>query len=111
MTLNQTQIQDLKKQLLEQQEKLQDVLQSLKAGDPASDTDRPNDNADVGTEATESNELVMYESLERETQNMLDRISAALERMEQGTYGVTDEGEEIPFERLSIDPTATTIVK
>jgi DnaK suppressor protein len=111
MTLSQTQIQGLKTQLLEQQAKLQDVLRSLKAGDPASDVNRPNDNADIGTEATESNDLVAYESLEHETQIMLDRIQGALERMEQGTYGVTDEGDEIPFERLSIDPTATTIVK
>ncbi|MEP7167593.1 MAG: hypothetical protein ABI758_06495 [Candidatus Woesebacteria bacterium] len=111
MTLTNDQTQQIKKQLLEQQTKLQDVLASLKAGDPASDTERGTNNADVGTEATESNDLVAYESLEHETQIMLDRVNASLERIESGTYGTTAEGDIIPFERLTIDPTATTIVK
>lgn len=111
MSLSQTQIQEFKTTLLEQQTKLTDVLASLKAGDPASDENRANDNADIGTEATESNDLVAYESLEHETQILLDRTNAALERIEQGTYGVTSEGESIPYERLLIDPTATTVVK
>lgn len=111
MSLSSDQIQTLRVKLLEQQEKLSEVLASLKAGDPASEVTRTTDNADVGTEAIESSELVAYESLERETQIMLDRIQESLSAMDAGTYGVTEEGEEIPFERLLIDPTATTTVK
>lgn len=111
MALTQTQITTLKTRLEEQREKLQGVLRSLQAGDPASDTTRLNDNADLGAEAAESSELVAYESLERETQIMLDRVLAALARIDAGTYGITDDGAAIPYERLQVDPTATTIVK
>lgn len=111
MSLSTTQIAQLNDRLVLQAEKLEDVLSSLKAGDPSSTVTRTTDNADVGTEATESNELVAYESLENETQILLDRTTAALARIADGTYGVTEEGIEIPFERLMVDPTATTIVR
>lgn len=110
MSLSTTQIAELKEMLVKQQGKLEDVLASLQHGDPSSNDNRTNDNADIGTEATESNELISYESLENETSILLDRTTAALARIADGTYGVTEDGVEIPYERLMVDPTATTVI-
>lgn len=110
MSLSTSQVNSLKTKLETQKSKLDDVLKSLINGDPSSTVTRTTDNADVGTEATESNELVEYEALENETQILLNRTNAALERIANGTYGVTDDGAEIPFERLEVDPTATTTI-
>ncbi len=111
MHLSGSQLQTLKGKLEEQQKKLRDVLSSLQNSDPANDEDRSSDNADVGTEATESGELVRHESLIHETEVMLERTEMALASMASGTYGHTADGKEIPFERLMIDPTATTLVE
>lgn len=111
MSFSTEQLNHLKGKLEAQKSKLEDVLQSLKNGDPSSTVTRTTDNADVGTEATESKEMVEYEALENETQILLDRTNAALERMSAGTYGVTDDGLEIPFERLDVDPTVTTVIR
>lgn len=111
MALTTAQIDELKSQLLIQRQKLLGVLDDLSGGDPANDVDRVDDNADVQTDAKESEELLRHESLETETKIMLERVDAALARISDGGYGKTDEGEEIPFERLKIDPTVTTTVK
>lgn len=100
----------LKQKLLEQQEKLEKVMASFDVSDPAMNEDRTNDNADVGNEAGESEELVRHQSLRTETTIMIDRIKEALERLEEGSYGYTADGKEIPYERLLVDPTATTLV-
>lgn len=110
MALSSSQLEQLHGMLKEQHMRLTNVLESLKAGDPASNPERTNDNADIGNEATESSQLVEYESLERETQILLDRTQVALDRIEAGSYGTTEDGTEIPFQRLMIDPTATTTV-
>lgn len=111
MALTSDQIHTLKEILDEQKTKLEDVMRSLKEGDPASDTSRTINNADAGTDARESSDLVEYESLERETEILLNATNEALGRMDAGSYGVTAEGEEIPYERLLVDPTATTTIK
>lgn len=110
MSLNESQLQTLKDRLVKDKAKLEAVLETLVAEDPVSNEKRRDDNADVGTEATESNELERSQSLEDSTKLMLKRIDEALQRMEQGTFGKTLEGEEIPYERLLIDPTVTTVV-
>ena len=111
MHLSPSQLQTLKDKLEDQQQKLRDVLSSLERTDPANDEDRSSDNADVGTEATESEELVRHESLERETEIMLKRTEEALANITTGTYGHTSDGREIPYERLLIDPSVTTLVE
>lgn len=111
MHLNSTQLEKLKLQLLERQEKLRGTLSSLEKTNPVADADRLNENADVGDDATEDRELVRHESLQSETEIGLKRVEEALSRIEDGSYGHTLEGEAIPFERLSVDPTATTLVR
>jgi len=111
MHLSDSQLAQLKKQLEESQMKLRNSLSSLEKTDPAGDVDRLNENADTGDDATEDRELVRHESLQTEAEIMLKRVEEALSRMEDGSYGRTLDGEEIPFERLAVDPTVTTLVK
>lgn len=108
--ITQQQQEELRQKLMVSQQKLKSVLADLLKTDPVNDPDRVDDNADVGTDAIESNELIRHESLEKETTIMLDRIEGALKRMDDGTYGHTSEGQDIPYERLLIDPTITTVV-
>ncbi len=41
----------------------------------------------------------------------LKEVQKALKSIEKGTYGVTEDGEEIPEERLRANPAATTLIK
>lgn len=43
-------------------------------------------------------------------ESRLENVIAALKRIEEGTYGETDEGELIPEGRLRANPAATTIL-
>lgn len=110
MHLSSTQLATLKGKLEEQQRKLRDVLASMESTDPTRDNERTSDNAESAAEATESTDLDRYESLERESRILLTRVEEALSRIDDGTYGHTADGKDIPFERLSVDPTATTLV-
>jgi DnaK suppressor protein len=110
MHLSKEQIAQLKANLEAQAIELRSVTSSLEKTDPALDPERGNENADEGDDATESREMERHESLEREANGILVRVEEALARIEEGTYGHTVDGVEIPFERLMIDPTATTTV-
>lgn len=44
-------------------------------------------------------------------ESRLKEVEAALQRITQGTYGRTLDGQSIPEERLRANPAATTIVK
>lgn len=58
-------------------------------------------------------EMEDYQSLAAitasEKQRLLE-IDDALHRIEAGSYGVTDDGQEIPEDRLRANPAATTLV-
>jgi DnaK suppressor protein len=65
--------------------------------------------ADEGTD-----DFVKNVSLEvtHKEMNLLRQIDRALEKMEEGTYGICDlSGEEIPLKRLEAIPYATMTVK
>ena len=110
--LSPDQLQELK-QLLEQSlADMMDYASSLDEEDPAQDEDRVNDNAESGDEAMEAHEMLENEVLEQTADNSIAEIRAALQRIEEGTYGVDEEtGEPIPFLRLKLFPTARTNVR
>lgn len=72
---------------------------------------REDDIGDEGDEAqvvADLDPVFAGEGLDRET---LARIERALERVEEGTYGVSEvSGQPIPLERLEAVPYATTLV-
>ena len=50
-------------------------------------------------------------STARAVEERLDEVKAALQRIQEGTYGVTQDGEVIPEDRLRANPAATTVIK
>lgn len=61
--------------------------------------------------ATEVADYQASESAAETLEERLIGVTAALERIHEGTYGVTAEGESIPEDRLRANPAATTIIK
>ncbi len=111
MPLSKTDIAKFKKRLQEIQEKLTRSLQST-----AEDVKRPDEatgysqhQADQGTD-----DFDRHISLEVTTEgyDLLKKINRAMEKIEEGTYGICDlSGEEIPKPRLEAMPYAVTTVK
>lgn len=101
------------KQLLQEKVvSLADYLETKREEDPRQYADRTNDNAESGDEAMENYEMIESEVLEGSAEEMLTEAQAALERIEQGTYGLDEEtGEPIPFARLKLYPSARRTVR
>ena len=79
--------------------------------DPFADPSRLDDNADIGTEATEQFGHEQSEAMGEETDMALARVRGAMKRVDDGTYGkCVSCGEMIDTDRLGIDPTAELCV-
>ena len=110
MSLKKTEIAKFKKRL----EELQNQMRQLFAESPRCKSDEKakgysQHQADEGTD-----DFVRTISLEVTNKefNVLRQIERALEKIEDGTYGVCDiTGEEIPLKRLEAIPYATMTVK
>lgn len=110
--LSQDQLQELKQLLETNLAEMEDYASSLDEEDPKQYPERTNDNAEIGEEALEDYDLMENEALGNAVDNSITEIRAALQRMEQGTYGLDEEtGEPIPFARLKLFPTARTNVR
>lgn len=66
--------------------------------------------ADTVDAADKLEELSVNVALVEELERRYKEIRAAIERMENGTYGVTASGEPIDVERLRANPAATTTI-
>lgn len=60
--------------------------------------------------ATEMADFETTRATIKATQERLQGVEQALVRIEEGKYGVTDDGKEIPENRLRANPAATTLV-
>ncbi|GAF14085.1 DnaK suppressor protein [Bacillus sp. JCM 19046] len=104
-----------KKQLSFLKEELEDMKASIenRTGTPdgemseaRGDIARGVDNH-IAETASEYEERVMSQTIDEADQERLSEINEALERMEDGSYGICVEtGEEIPYERLEALPYA-----
>jgi RNA polymerase-binding transcription factor DksA len=61
--------------------------------------------------ATEIADFQATASTEVALEERLKEINSALERLKAGTYGLTEDGELIPEDRLRANPAATTVIK
>lgn len=104
-------LQTLKQKLLERRTKLTGVKKVVDEANPVHSEDRLSNNASPDTDAREEVQILESEVVGSEVGDMLARVDAALDRMEKGIYGLTQDGKEIPIERLLVDPTATTLVQ
>ena len=111
------QIKDLKEELLTQKEQLQQRIkndeetvtkrgQTEFSGEISSYDNHP---ADLGTELFDKER---YQAINDHGEEEIEKIEAALEAIEEGTYGVCKEcGQEIPYERLEVVPSTLYCVE
>lgn len=67
-------------------------------------------NADVNERADHFEEIDTNQAISNDLEERLREVNSALKTIETDSYGITEEGEEIPFERLQANPAAKTIV-
>ena len=111
MSLSKTDVARFKKRLEEMKGKLTSSLQtsSAEVKKPDEATGYSQHQADQGTD--DFDRKVSLELTSQEFQ-VLRQVERALEKVEEGTYGVCDiSGEEIPKARLEAMPYAVTTVK
>ena len=111
MHLSKTEINRFKKRLEEMKEKLTSSLQlsAAEVKKPDESTGYSQHQADQGTD--DFDRKVSLELTSQEFQ-VLRQIERALEKIQEGTYGICDiSGEEIPKARLEAMPYAVTTVK
>ena len=114
--LNDSQIQGFRTALEKERALLEKELSSLGKRDPSNLSDwvpakaagdefgaDRNDNADIFEDMQDANAAI------NELEGRLNTVAAALEKMDNGTYGVCEvSGEDIELDRLTANPAATT---
>lgn len=104
-------INEMKGRLEEERTK---ILTEFKEDSHVADGDVQANFPDYGrSEEDNVTEMEDYQSLAAITASAKERLAEiedALGRIQAGIYGVTDEGEEIPGNRLRANPAATTLV-
>jgi DnaK suppressor protein len=111
MALKKAEIAKFKKRLEEMRAQLTKLLKGSTAEvkTPDEATGYSQHQADQGTD--DFDRTISLEVTSREY-DLLRQIDRALEKIEEGTYGVCDiSGEDIPLPRLEAVPYATTTVK
>jgi DnaK suppressor protein len=93
--------------LEEEKTKILPQISELKARDPFADPEHASDNAAVDTDVREQ---VGHDTIEAEIKDLEKRladIEFALKKIEKGTYGFCEKGnEKIPLARLELVPEA-----
>lgn len=103
---------ELKQKLVEEKKRIGDNLSKTETGEKV-DREYETKFTEIERDPEENaDEMEMYESnlaVDESIKSELEKIDAALERMEKGTYGVCSNcGKEIPLERLQAYPQADT---
>ena len=99
---------DIETQLKAEKARVSAQITDLTAQDPFSDTDRLVDNAATDTEANEEINHERYQAMLTELKEAHEQITAALLRIDKGTYGqCVNCGKLIDTDRLGAIPTAT----
>ena len=112
---NQTVQEEIKEKLLKRKERIEKALSSFATKDDINPDDFHSQFPDIGTEEEENAlEVAMYSdrlSLESALEKILRDITAALENMESGKYGVCKYcNKEIPEARLLARPVSSACV-
>lgn len=94
--------QKMKERLLEEKERLSEELASLSAHTELGDEEDENASEVVLDEVNQDIAATLKADLEK--------IDKALKKIEEGTYGITEDGKEIPEARLEVLPWADSEV-
>ncbi|MBU1178989.1 hypothetical protein KKB69_01455 [Patescibacteria group bacterium] len=107
-----------KTKLEEEKAKLEKELSLIAHRDPQNPDDWKTDPERLNVMVSDKNELsdvfeetTNKEALEQELEDSLNKIKDALQRIEDGTYGVCKEGCKIEEARLRANPSAETCIK
>lgn len=114
--MTETNIEELKNLLLEEKASLEKELGHIAAKDPHAEGEWEPVPGEPDTSVADKNDVAdrLEDFGERQsTENTLEeryhQVQKALQKIEEGTYGVCEvSGEEIPLERLKANPAATT---
>ena len=103
-----------KRRLLDERQRAQEALDYLhdeNEGQVEDDREEIQSDNHPGDMATSTFDRELDYTLEENVERALAAIDAALERIENGTYGIcTNNGEQIPAERLEAIPWATLCI-
>ena len=100
----------LRARLEAERARLHSTIQGLDQdeGDAEPATDEPEDFGEMGRDLTEEDTAM---ALAADQRAQLAQVERALQRMDEGTYGLSEvSGRPIPLERLEAIPWATTTV-
>ncbi len=105
-------LEKIKKQLKSEKAKIEKELEKIAKKNKNVKGDYQAEYVDIGNKDEENaQEFTLYEnrlSLERGLEDILNSTVRALQKIEQGSYGVCDEcGKQIPEARLRAYPSAT----
>ena len=109
-------LQRLRRKLEEERDRLESVIEEFdrerelsRLAETSSEHAADPESADGGSLAFE---MEMDLSKQQNARELLDKVSHALDRMDQGQYGICERsGEPIPVARLEALPYATTVVE
>ena len=101
--------------LLEERGRVVAAIQNLHDDHPGTISDETGEDAvydnHLADTATETSDRELDYSLKENSENVLAEIDAALQRIDDGTYGIcTNCGTQIPAERLEARPWATLCI-
>ncbi|MEK7652071.1 MAG: hypothetical protein AAB351_02635 [Patescibacteria group bacterium] len=96
-------VEKMKERLLEEKERLSEELSELSSHTEMGDEDDEN--------AQEVGNDEVSQDIAATLKADLGKIESALKRIEDGSYGMTAEGQEIPEARLEVLPWADSIVE
>jgi DnaK suppressor protein len=108
--LTKEQVSQLQAKLEAKLAQLKQFKKSVDQANPVNDPERVNDNSEAGDEALEDHSILENGVLSEESQEIIQEVKAALQRIQDGKYGLDEEsGEPIPFARLNLVPEARTL--
>lgn len=107
--------QELRQRLLDEKRHLENQIERQNqdihemALDQANENTYSNHPAEAGTHLEDMDRTA---NIQLNLQETLEQVKRALERMDEGAYGLSEiSGREIPAERLEVLPWATTLVE
>jgi RNA polymerase-binding transcription factor DksA len=109
-------IEENKKKLLDEQKRLRAILdkEDIKDGPGEFPGEYKPKFDELGNEENENaSEVENYQnqlSVTKDLEDRLNKVEAALKRIEEGTYGKCTEGDEIDEARLRAEPAAATCI-
>lgn len=110
MAYQQAFLDEMKKRLTEEKQELEKRLGKFASKDEHSKDNYDANFPDRGDESDENAQEVAEYSrdlgVEKVLEKQLHKVNAALEKLDDGTYGVSPDGGEVSVERLEANPAA-----